>query len=398
MQFPVKSKSQSAIAATSNDRELGAFVRETIRRDGPVTFAWFMQQALYHPTLGYYSSGWAATGRRGDYFTNVSVGPLFGRLLARQFVEMWETLGRPAPFAIVEQGAHSGDFAADVLNATRADAPEFFSALRYVIVEPFPALQRKQEQQLREFRDRVSWFADPESLDPFSGVHFSNELFDALPVHLVRQTETGEWRERYVALCGEDLKFQDGELSDERLARVISNFPELPAPYETEICVAAADLLALLAQKLTRGYLLAVDYGHSRAEYYSPTRTTGTLQCCANHRVLPSPLRQIGFADITAHVDWTALADTALAHGLCVIGFTDQHRFLTGVIGKFPDAIHGDDRDRRALQTLLHPTLLGSVFQFLCLARGVAPETRLSGFQFARDPRPTLGLPATDAA
>src|ERR1700704_6008660 len=109
--------------------KLVAFIRETIRQRDPVSFAWFMEQALYHPEFGYYSSGRCAIGRRGDYFTNVSVGPLFGRLLAAQFVEMWESLGRPGDFVVVEQGAHQGDFARDVLAAVRERNPDFFSAL-----------------------------------------------------------------------------------------------------------------------------------------------------------------------------------------------------------------------------------------------------------------------------
>src|SRR3977135_685203 len=110
------------------------FIRDTIRRRGPVTFEWFMEQALYHPELGYYSSGRCAIGRRGDYFTTVSVGPLFGRLFAAQVVEVREALGRPADFVIVEQGAHQGDFARDVLAAVRERAPDFFSTLRYWII------------------------------------------------------------------------------------------------------------------------------------------------------------------------------------------------------------------------------------------------------------------------
>src|SRR3982751_399169 len=111
--------------------DLVEFIREKIRRDGPATFAWFMEQALYHPQFGYYSSGQCQIGRRGDYFTNVSVGPLFGRMLAMQFAEMWEILGRPGDFAIVEQGAHHGDFAKDVLEAARVQAPDFFTVLQY---------------------------------------------------------------------------------------------------------------------------------------------------------------------------------------------------------------------------------------------------------------------------
>jgi SAM-dependent MidA family methyltransferase len=136
---------------------LAEFIRDTIRHRGPVTFAWFMEQALYHPEHGYYSSGRCAIGRRGDYYTNVSVGPLFGRLLAAQFTEMWESLGRPDDFAIVEQGAHHGDFARDVLEAVRELAPEFFAALRYRIIEPFPILQERQMEALQSFSEKITW-------------------------------------------------------------------------------------------------------------------------------------------------------------------------------------------------------------------------------------------------
>src|ERR1700709_2526411 len=118
--------------------DLVAFIRETIRQRGPVTFDWFMEQSLYHPEFGYYSSGQCAIGRQGDYFTNVSVGPLFGRLLAAQFAEMWESLGRPGDFTIVEQGAHEGEFASDVLGEARERMPELFSALRYCGIAPLP--------------------------------------------------------------------------------------------------------------------------------------------------------------------------------------------------------------------------------------------------------------------
>src|SRR4029077_1819565 len=157
-------------------------IRETIRAHGPQSFAWFMQQALYHPEHGYYSSGRCAIGRKGDYFTNVSVGPLFGEFLAAQFAEMWERLGSVEHFTIIEQGAHDGQFARDVLESLQKRAPEFFAALRYRIVEPFPILQDRQSRTLERFRDKVEW---RNSLQPFLGVHFSNELLDAMPVRLI---------------------------------------------------------------------------------------------------------------------------------------------------------------------------------------------------------------------
>src|SRR5256886_8272882 len=172
------------LSTQNSNTGLVEMIREQIRSRGPQSFAWFMEQALYHPEHGYYSSDQAEIGRRGDYFTNVSVGPLFGELLAAQFAEIWERLGRTENFLIVEQGAHHGQFACDVLESTRRRVPDFFSALRYQIVEPFPALQDRQLETLRQFRDRVLWQKSLNELEPFVGIHFSNELLDAMPVNL----------------------------------------------------------------------------------------------------------------------------------------------------------------------------------------------------------------------
>ncbi|MDQ3625761.1 MAG: SAM-dependent methyltransferase, partial [Verrucomicrobiota bacterium] len=186
MQNSSKSKGQSGETTTLGEPRLVEFIRETIRRDGPVPFRWFMEQALYHPEHGYYSSGRAVIGRGGDYFTNVSVGPLFGRLMAAQFTEMWTLLGKPDELVVVEQGAHDGQLADDVLRAVQQRAPEFFDALTYRIVEPLPVLEQRQRAILAGFNDKVEWRRTVADLEPLTGVHFSNELLDALPVHLVR--------------------------------------------------------------------------------------------------------------------------------------------------------------------------------------------------------------------
>ena len=268
------------------------FIRDTIRRRGPVTFEWFMEQALYHPELGYYSSGRCAIGRRGDYFTNVSVGPLFGRLLAAQFAEMWESIGRPDDFVIVEQGAHHGDFARDVLGAVRERAPGFFSALRYWIIEPFPILRERQREALRDFSEKLTWEKSLIDLEPFCGVHFSNELLDAMPVHLISRTRIG-WQERCVAESGDGFGFVTAPITDAELRRHLDTIPRhLSGPYETEVNLAALKWIESLAQKLIRGYVLAVDYGYSRDDFYAPERRSGTLQCYAHHRIIRSPLHR----------------------------------------------------------------------------------------------------------
>ena len=340
-----------------------------------------MQQALYHPEHGYYASGRCAIGRHGDYFTNVSVGPLFGQLLTAQFAEVWERLGETDNFVIVEQGAHHGDLARDVLESARNCYPDLFAVLRYRIVEPFPILQDRQFQTLQSFRDKVEW---RDSIEPFVGIHFSNELLDAMPVRLTDP----DW-EKLVDFNGDRFVFVERSV-DKGAA----------------INQAALDWVQNVAAKLERGYVMAIDYGYSRDEFRQ------TVQVRAKHRFLDSPFEQIGHADITAHVNWTSIAARAQKNGLRIAGFTDQHHFLTGIISEWPDLLQArssnaavrqlpdrrarlgdvDERIKRALQTLLHPEMLGRSFQVLALERGIDPVAPLAGFKFARDPRSTLGL------
>ena len=332
-------------------------IRRRIESDGPQPFAWFMEQALYHPEHGYYSSDRAEIGRRGDYFTNVSVGSLFGELLTAQFAEIWERLGKIDHFAIVEQGAHHGEFARDVLDSAQRRSPEFFSALRYEIVEPFPKLQDRQSQTLGQFGERVQWRKSLDKLEPFVGIHFSNELLDAMPINL---------RNKHVGLDGDKFVFVNSGTKE------ITNQSQL-------------DLIDQVAERLRRGFVLAIDYGFPRDDFRE------VIQVRARHRSLDSPFEQIGEADITAHVNWTDIAERAEKNGLRIDGFTDQHHFLTGIISTFPELVE-NEKSKRALQTLLHPEMLGRSFQVLALAKDVDLAAPLSGFKFARDSRRQLGL------
>jgi SAM-dependent MidA family methyltransferase len=335
-------------------------IRETIRAEGPQSFAWFMQQALYHPEHGYYSSGRCAIGRQGDYFTNVSVGPLFGQLLAAQFSEIWERLGKMSDFVIVEQGAHDGQFARDVLEFVQKRLPEFFDALRYRIVEPFPILQERQRQTLEAFRDKVDWRS---SLQPFMGVHFSNELLDAMPVRLI-----SDRTEKLVSLDGDKFVFVERPID------------------KTMFNQAALDCIAQIAGNLQRGYVIAIDYG------FLDQKFERTVQVRARHRNLDSSFKQIGDADITMSVDWRSIVERAQANGLRITGFTDQHHFLTGIISRLGSGDWGQSplpdssKAKREMQTLLHPEMLGRVFQAIALAKDVGLDApQLAGFKFARE-------------
>ena len=363
-----------------------------------------MEQALYHPRHGYYSSGRAEIGRRGDYFTNVSVGPLFGQLLAAQFAEMWERLDSSdlsrdqrtdkPEMTIVEQGAHHGQFARDVLTAAGKDWPKFFEKLRYRIIEPFPILQARQSETLREFEEKVSWAKSLSEVDPFVGVHFSNELVDSMPVHLI--VSTGRtWREKFVDVQQDQFVFIDQAIVDPALKVQVAKLPERASGYETEVNVAALDWIDDLSTKLLGGYIIAIDYGFARDGFYAPFRTTGTLQVRAQHRCLASPFEQIGHADISAHVDWTSLAEQAQEVGLSVHGFSDQHHFITGIVSELlrEDLEKtADAKDKRELQTLLHSEMLGRAFQVLALEKGPGRAGPLAGFRFARDVRAALGV------
>jgi SAM-dependent MidA family methyltransferase len=374
------------IPMLTGDQALTDIIRQRIRETGPVPFDWFMEQALYHPGLGYYSSGRCDIGRRGDYFTNVSVGPFFGRMLAAQFAEMWEILKRPGNFTIVEQGAHQGDFARDVLEALQAREPDFFSAVRYCVIEPFPVLEARQTETLRDFTDKLTWRKSVSDLEPFTGVHFSNELLDSFPVRLISRDGREDWNERLVDLSGDGFGFVTRPIADEKLRRHVEKLPRPGARYyETEVNLAVLDWIENVGNKLARGFILAVDYGFSRAEFYAAERTTGTLQCRANQRSVSSPLVEIGRADISAHVDWTSVVERAEESDLNLIGFTDQHHFITGLVS----CRAAEESERRALQTLLHPELLGTRFQYLALGKNVR-EQPLSGFRFGRDARRTL--------
>ena len=354
-------------------------IRAEIDKQGPISFARFMHQALYHPEHGYYSSGRCAIGRKGDYFTNVSVGPLFGELLAAQFAEMWERLDSVKDFTIIEQGAHDGQFARDVLESVQKRAPEFFAALRYRILEPFPILQDRQSRTLERFRDKVEW---RDSLQPFLGVHFSNELLDAMPVRLISGN-----MEKLVDLKDDKFVFVERPISQQATFQ--------PPAQRDAFNQAALDWIDDIAAKLQRGYVVAIDYGRLEDKFH------GDVQVRAQHRNLDSPFEQIGHADITMPVEWSTIIERAQANRLRVTGFTDQHHFLTGIISTWPNLLQArsgnstvsnrrvqlaaaDRKTKRALQTLLHPEMLGRAFQVIALEKNLDREAqRLAGFRFA---------------
>ncbi len=314
--------------------QLLARIRQRIQAAGAISFAEFMALALYDPEWGYYNRPQMRLGRRGDFVTACTMTPDFGELLTHAFVLMWQVLGEPHPFTLLELGAGEGQFAAAVLNYSRRAYPAFFAALDYTIQEPSPALQQRQRQHLQPWGDRLRWLAPNAVPSPFTGCIFSNEVVDALPVHrLVWQG--GAWQEIYVTLNPQQ-QFQEVlcPLQGEDISQYFATVGIHPQAqgysdgYRTEVNLALIPWLKGLSQCLERGFVLTIDYGYPAQQYYHPARCEGTLQCYYQHRCHDDPYRFVGQQDITAHVDITALQRYGEQFGLQTLYCTRQSLFL----------------------------------------------------------------------
>ncbi len=300
-------------------------IRRRISRNGAVTFAEFMELALYHPE-GYYAES-SRIGARGDYFTSPVVHPAFGALLAIQLEVMWDTLGRPSPFWVVEPGAGEGQLAADILPFVNARMDEFAQALRYVTIDraTLAAFDRSggEVSRLR---------AAGMPLAEITGCILSNELFDAFPVHRFR-IAGGRVQELYVSL-GSDGRFCEkfGAPSTDRIADRLSALPrQLPDGFRGEVNLALECWMGDAASALGRGYILMIDYGYEACELYSDARAHGTIQTYYKHVDGSSPYQRVGRQDMTAHVDFSALIDEGRRAGLRPAFLTTQAEFLTSL-------------------------------------------------------------------
>lgn len=372
--------------------QLEEIIRAEIRANGPMRFDRFMEMALYHPGFGYYAKtgGPSPIGRHGDFYTSVSVGPLFGRLLARQFFQMWRALENPRPFWIIEQGAHDGQLACDILEWCRAETPEFLETIRYAIVQSSGAASILQKcAPGADLIAYMSWFENLAALAAESpvGVFFSNELPDAFPVRSITY-RSGQWQEQYVTTKGaEDLTWVEQPIDDDELAQAIEALP-LPAleGYTTEINLRARHWIDEVGRAMKRGYVLTIDYGYPASLYYVPHRMQGTLTAYVKHHSVDDVLAEPGMRDITAHVDFTALAQAGEKAGLTTLGFLDQQRFLMGVAHDELSGTAGPQvkiqENLRAWNTLTHPEHLG--IDFFALLQSKDAPAELDGLRYAR--------------
>jgi len=375
---------QDEFEPATENAALVALLRRRIEAEGPITFHDYMETVLYHPQLGYYAAR-APMGREGDYLTSPEAHPIFGALVAKQVAQLWELLGRPERFDVVEQGAGTGALARDVLRWAGRRAPELARAMRYRIVEISASLRRRQEETLSTAGGPVEWLGGlPDEID---GCLLSNELLDSFPVHRIVYGH-GELQEIYVS--SRDGRFEDvrGAPSSERIAAYFEDLGLRPGDgCVAEVNLHAIDWMAEAARALRRGFVLTFDYGYPADELYAPWRRDGTLLCFSRHNPSTDPYARTGKQDMTAHVDFTTLMRAGERHGLEVAGFTTQSRFLAALgIGAGVDAVAKESPEaleeyyarRRAVQELIDPAGLGRI-RVLAQRKGV-PAAELLGF------------------
>ena len=371
-----------ALAAT--ETPLTPLIRAEIEAtNGRITFARFMALALGHPEHGYYSREQLDWGRDGDYETSPEVHPIFGYLWARQIEECWIRLDRPEFFDLVELGAGSGAFSATMLTWLRQRAPDCFEATRLTLLDGHPH-RLEAQRHLLESRDIEAqhrllddWLADEA---PITGVVISNEFFDALPVHLVERR--GEaLRECYVERDGAAFRFALGEPSTPDLEAYFARLGLQPGDEcRAEVNLAAPAVMARIAARIDRGYILSIDYGHEATDLYASWRRVGTLMAFRDHNPQPNPLADPGLLDLTTHVDFSTLAAAATDAGFEAAPTVSQAEALT-VLG-LPDAMraagqraHEDvarfAEERRAADTLTDMEDLGRM-RVLGLAKGAS--------------------------
>jgi SAM-dependent MidA family methyltransferase len=383
-------------------------IEQEIRERGPIPFSRYMELCLYDAEQGYYVRNAEQFGKSGDFYTSSDVHAVFGRLMARQFDEMWRTLGSPEKIAVVELGPGRGLFAQDVLDWSEKKFPEFFRALHYILVETSPALHERIAATLARHIERGRaaqvapasfWVArrfsaannSPSDAGALASevptILFANEFFDALPVEVLSpqgalriDTRGGRFLETWAAPSPEELEFLDH----------YSVHPE--SGERVEVPLIAQSYMHRVASTITRGFLIAIDYGYTRAEQLAG-RHRGTLKAIRQHSVSGNPYEAPGEQDITADVNFTALAAAAEQHGMQTRRLITQSQFLMGIgeANQFADAFEDcrlpQERAKVALQLkhLITPAGMGESFHVLAASKGVEEEkvAMLAGLSFA---------------
>lgn len=352
-----------------------------------ITFYEFMKMALYAPELGYYTKDKTKIGKNADFYTSSSVGSIYGKIIANNFVELLPYTTDEQVFSILEIGGGNGRFARDVLDELKEKNDSIYENLKYYMLETSPYHKLLQNEHVKEHLDHVVWINDLQELpSPFEGIIFSNELVDAFPVHKVKQVD-GKLKEVFVMWEDEENNFLEiiDELSDSRLNKYFQDQGIAFNEGQTaEINLDAIEWISSVSNVLKRGYILTIDYGYPAEELYESYRHDGTLMCYHRHIANDNPYQNIGDQDITTHVNFSVLMSYGERLGLENIWFTTQSRFLlnNGILNHLQEIGFENIGDKniindealklnRAIRQLITPGEMGETFKVLLQQKNI---------------------------
>ncbi|GKS57082.1 SAM-dependent methyltransferase [Nitrospira sp.] len=370
-----------------------------------MTFARFMELALYHPDYGYYTrpaaeQGASRIGWSGDFYTSSDVHRALGWTLAKQAAQLDAVLERPETFTLLEMGPGKGSLARDILDTCEREHPDLLSRLRYVMIDRSPDHRAIQRETLAAWLDRqdvVTWVDSLESLSPESvvGLFLSNELVDAFPVHRVTMQD-GILRERCVSIADGHLVEADAPLSTQVLADYFQRLGvTLSEGAVAEVNLQALDWMAMVASRLHQGLVITIDYGHRAPDLYNAERRGGTLRGYLRHSVSDNLIASVGEQDLTSHVDFTSLARVGTEAGLTVAGFTNQMSLMISLdIERYCAALPEEAPDMLAIAHLLRPHGMGTTFKVLYQQKGL-PAVDWEGLRYRPFLDASLEVPST---
>ena len=379
---------QSEISVQKGNSQLIQTIQSEIRQKGCLTFARFMELALYDPQNGYYmtsrsqentarETGRERIGWSGDFYTAPDVHPLLAKAIFKQIQEVDDLLHHPLELTVIEMGGGKGLLARDIFRECELVAPEVLSRLSYLLVECSPAMRASQEYHLGEFLEKglsIQWASSLSELEAghVIGVIFSNEFVDALPVHRVTMQD-GSLKEVFVYGEGDGFGERLGPPSSDEIVRYLKDGQViLPEGYTTEVHLEALRWIGEVDRVLNRGIVLTIDYGHTVQDYYGSSRKDGTLLCYYRHTVSDQPFAHVGEQDITAHVNFSGLALAGERSDLSVAGFTNLMSFLLSLGAE--EMLAGLDQESKELQSAIHllrPNGMGETFKVLIQHKGM---------------------------
>lgn len=383
----LKEHSKSETQADPQDR-LKAYLKARIQSadQNAMSFYEYMQACLYHPQFGYYMQQRPKIGKAGDYYTSVSVHPVFAETIARFVANACKQWGKPV--ALCEMGAGTGSFARSFLDAIKTHDSAAYDEMTYFIIEKSPYHRGLQTDALAEHGDHVSWLSDLSELDGFEGIFFSNELVDAFPVHVVEK-QNGQLYEVFVTLdeAGDTFKETLLPLGNRGSNRDILNYLEryeltVSDGQRLEVPLDAEQWATEVSRRMASGLWLTIDYGYTHDELLAPHHRRGTILCYDHHHVDDKPLERPGQKDITAHVHFEPIITRAQSNGWQNVRLCHQHEFLlsAGILDLLREHQARDPfldetaKKNRAIRQLITPEGMSAAFRVLVLAKGV-PET-----------------------